>query len=887
MKKITLLAVSLLCLLAISKQKAFGQDVRTTETLYLSGTDKDHQVAWQFFCTDGARSGEWRAIRVPSCWEQEGFGFYNYGHDRPSHHEQGIYRTRFTLPQQWNDKRIFIVFEGVMTDAEVRVNGQLAGPVHQGSFYRFKYDITTLVKRQQVNLLEVTVSKESANKSVNEAERRADYWIFGGIFRPVYLEAQPNAFIDHVAIDARHTGEWRADIWTDAPDSKQLTADVAIVDGQGRVVGQSQRADLQSDSARLSLNISSPKAWTSETPHLYTARFTLYEDGRPVHTYNKLFGFRTIELRQCDGFYVNGVKVKFKGVCRHTFWPESGRTISKALAIEDVNLIKEMNMNAVRMSHYPPDQYFLDACDSLGLYVIDELAGWQSAYDDTTSVRLAHEMIQRDVNHPCIVIWSNGNEGGFPKAARPWYKLLDIQQRHVVEPWSRYDGVDTHHYPRYQPARERATRGDVVYMPTESLHGLHDGGHGAGLEDYWEMVRSTPTAAGQFLWDFADEGVVRHDLNDSIDVFNDKAPDGILGPHHEKEGSFFTIKEVWSPIHVEKPDFDHFNGSLTVSNRYHFTNLRDCRFTATLSCYPAPLDASQVQQRMFSVTSPDLAPWTEGGRLTIDLPPDWRDSDVLTLTATGPDGREVCTWTWPITKAQQMTMRLLPKKQKALKGKKAIAAIDAIKALLRPRFVGVDSTQAALQWTALAGGWLRLDYSYTLDGDYDVAGITFNYPEADVTGATLLADGPYRVWKNRLKGVSFDIHEKTYNNTITGQTWEYPEFKGYYAHFTAMQLHGRTQQLTLLSATDGVFLHLFTPEKPKHMSKNVDPAFPDGQLSLLSCIPAVGTKFSRAEEEGPQGAKTHFNHQTIQGTAYLKVEKFESLAPYRGLGDIR
>jgi hypothetical protein len=172
-----------------------------------------------------------------------------------------------------------------------------------------------------------------------------------------------------------------------------------------------------------------------------------------------------------------------------------------------------------------------------------------------------------------------------------------------------------------------------------------------------------------------------------------------------------------------------------------------------------------------------------------------------------------------------------------------------------------------------------LDYTSILDGDYDVTGITFNYPEADVTHATLLADGPYRVWKNRLKGVTFDIHEKTYNNTITGQTWEYPEFKGYYAHFTAMQLHGRTQQLTLLSATDDVFLHLFTPEKPKHMSKNVDPAFPDGQLSLLSCIPAVGTKFSRAEEEGPQGAKAHFDNHTIKGTAYLKLVPLVALPP--------
>ena len=865
--------ISLLSVLGVSGLKA-SDEVTSTEKLYLSGTDKDQRVEWQFYCSDGARSKQWTNIAVPSCWELEGFGFYNYGHDRPPHNEQGFYRTNFTVPQRWEGKRVFIVFEGVMTDAEVHINGQLAGPIHQGAFYRFKYDITALVKRQQDNLLEVTVSKESTNKSINEAERRADYWIFGGIFRPVYLEAQPEAFIDHVAIDARHTGELRADVWVDATAGKRLKADVAILDDQGRSVGHTEPGVLQNDSTRLSLNISSPKAWTSETPHLYTARFTLYEDGKPVHAYEKRFGFRTIEFRQHDGLYVNNVKVKFKGVCRHTFWPESGRTISKALAIEDVNLIKEMNMNAVRMSHYPPDQFFLDVCDSLGLYVVDELAGWQSAYDSITSIRLVHEMIKRDVNHPSILIWSNGNEGGFPKAARPWYGLLDIQKRHVVEPWSRYDGIDTHHYPRYNPAKERATRGDVVYMPTESLHGLHDGGHGAGLEDYWEMIRSTPTAAGQFLWDFADEGVVRHDLNDSIDVFNDKAPDGILGPHHEKEGSFFTIREVWSPIYVEKPRFDQFDKTFTVSNRYHYTNLRDCHFTATLLRYPAPLDASQVQRTDISLPSPDVAPWTEGALLNMPVSsPDVHEADVLAMTATAPDGHEVCTWTWPITKAQQLTQRILPSKQKVLKGKKAKAVIAEIQTMLKPRFVGVDSMQASLQWTAFADGWLRLDYSYILDGDYDVAGITFDYPEADVTGATLFADGPYRVWKNRLKGVTYGIHEKTYNNTITGQTWEYPEFKGYYSHFTAMQLHGRTQQLTLLSATDDTFLHLFTPEKPKHMSKNVDPAFPEGQLSLLTCIPAIGTKFSRAEDEGPQGAKAHFDRKVIKGTAYLKIEK--------------
>ena len=842
-----------------------------TETVFLSGTDKDHQVDWQFMCTDGARSGEWSTIGVPSCWEQEGFGHYNYGHDRPPHAEQGHYRTTFNIPRHWNGHRVFIVFEGVMTDAEVRINGQLAGPVHQGAFYRFKYDITPIVNRYGENMLEVAVSKESANKSVNEAERRADYWIFGGIFRPVYLEAQPQTFIDRVAIDARHTGELQADVWVDAAKKGSYTVDVAILDDKGNNVGQSQPAALTNDSARVTLRVDHPATWTSETPILYTARFNLYKDGRQAHTYDKRFGFRTIEFRERDGFYVNGVKIKFKGVCRHTFWPESGRTSSKALAIEDVNLIKDMNMNAVRMSHYPPDQYFLDVCDSLGLYVVDELAGWQAAYDDTTAVRLVHEMIRRDVNHPSIVIWSNGNEGGFPKAARPWYSRLDLQGRHVVEPWSRYDGTDTHHYPRYNPARERATRGDVVYMPTESLHGLHDGGHGAGLEDYWTMIRQTPTAAGQFLWDFADEGVVRHDLNDSIDVFNDKAPDGILGPHHEKEGSFYTIKEVWSPVHVERPDFDHFDGTLTISNRYHFTNLRDCRFKATLVSYPSPLQNNQKSVRPVTVTQPNVAPWTEGATMQMQLPADWRQADVLTVTVTDPTGRELYTWTWPLTHTEQFASRLLPGKLKPLKGKKQQTETVQWTERLHPRLT--EGADGEVRLTAMTDGWLRIYYTLRLDGDYYVAGITMDYPEEEATGgATLLADGPYRVWKNRQKGVAYDIHEKAYNNTITGQTWDYPEFKGYYARFTAMQLHGKTQRLTLLSATDNVYLHLFTPDQPKHKSKNVDPAFPDGQLSLLVCIPAVGTKFSRAEEEGPQGARQHYDHQEMKGTAYLRIE---------------
>ena len=899
-----------------------GATERPTKVLYLSGMGKDDPVMWDFYCTAGANSGSWSRIGVPSCWEMQGFGAYNYGHDRPAHDEEGIYRRSFRVPASWKGLRTFIVFEGVMTDAEVLVNGQTAGPIHQGAFYRFKYDITSLLDMDGDNALEVRVRKESLNPSINEAERRADYWIFGGIFRPVYLEGVPSSFIERVAVDALSDGSFRADVILDSgPVSPEgMRAAVRVLDSKGKEVAQSTSFPFTGDSTRVFLKVNSPHPWTSETPSLYTAEFSLNgKDGSLLHTVRRKFGFRTIEFRERDGFYVNGVKVKFKGVCRHTFWPESGRTSSPALALEDVRLIKEMNMNAVRMSHYPPDSYFLDICDSLGLYVIDELAGWQSAYDGPTACRLARDMVRRDVNHPSVVIWSNGNEGGFPVQARSVYGANDIQGRHVVEPWSRFNGTDTNHYPKYANAASRARKGDVVYMPTESLHGLHDGGHGAGLKDYWDMIRTTPCAAGQFLWDFADEGVVRHDIRDSIDVFNDKAPDGILGPHHEKEGSFFAIKEIWSPVSVQDPDMATFDGTLTISNRYHFTDLSSCSFKSSLISYGNPFEQASVRTSPVQVLPVSLPPWTEGGRAQLVLPEGWRDADILSFSAFGPTGEELYTWTWPISDPGSIAGRLIPqgspRKAKVVqdndiltvktgdlaisfnkhtgiltdlrKGGKVVPFPDG------PRFSGVSeevrsvccgkgaegcyievtfSPDAFIRWTVLGDGWLTLKYRYILDGDFDCAGLTFKYPEEGISRAQLFADGPYRVWKNRTAGVSYGLHDKKYNDTITGQSWDYPEFKGYYSRFTALRLEGKDHTLTIVGGNEGDYLHLFTPGKPKYMSQNADPQFPAGDISILRSISAIGTKFTTAPEEGPMGARAHFENTPVEGELYFHID---------------
>ena len=183
------LQIMIYTLLLITGAGAYAQQ---TQTMYLSGTGSDHTVNWQFYCTAGRNSGKWTTIPVPSNWELQGFGKYNYGLDKDSLKgtEKGLYKYSFRVPASWRGKAVNIVFEGSMTDTEVKLNGKSAGPVHQGSFYRFKYDISSLLNYGASNTLEVTVAKQSANASVKAAERKGDFWIFGGIYRSLLITHQ-------------------------------------------------------------------------------------------------------------------------------------------------------------------------------------------------------------------------------------------------------------------------------------------------------------------------------------------------------------------------------------------------------------------------------------------------------------------------------------------------------------------------------------------------------------------------------------------------------------------------------------------------------------------------------------------------------------------------
>jgi hypothetical protein len=649
-------ARTLLCAFVVflsAAGRAIAADVPKTERLYLSGHGPEDAVPWGFTVTGGRRAGEQTTIPVPSNWEQQGFGTYSYGEQRaPRANEQGLYRLHFTAPAAWNGQRIHLVFEGVMTDATVKLNGQLAGPTHQGAFYRFYYDVTKTLKPGAENVLQVEVAKESANPDTNTSERTADYWVFGGIFRPVWLEVQPLESIEHTAIDAQADGTLIASVeLASSRIATRVEGQVMTLDGLAVGAGFSTAVPAGGGSPlRLLTHIDAPKLWTAETPNLYDLKLTLFNGKVALHTTTERFGFRTFEVRPRKGLYLNGQRILLKGVNRHSFRPEKGRSLDREDNYADARLIKSMNMNAVRMSHYPPDPAFLEAADELGIYVLDELSGWHHAHDTDVGRRLVREMVDRDVNHPSILFWDNGNEGGWNRDLDGEFALYDPQQRRVLHPWEVHDDVDTKHYPNYDDLTRRLA-GPNVLMPTEFLHAIYDGGGGAGLEDYWKALSASAFGGGGFIWDLADEGIARTDRDGAIDVFSTYAPDGVVGPHAEKEGSYYAIRDLWSPVQIATPDLSPgFDGTLRVSNNYDFNPLSRVRFQWQWVRFPGPIAQGVLPSVQMSgeAAGPAVGPHAVG-TLKLELPQHWRDTDALMLTAIGPDKQNVWTWTWPVS----------------------------------------------------------------------------------------------------------------------------------------------------------------------------------------------------------------------------------------------
>jgi hypothetical protein len=895
-----------------------------TEVQYLSGHGKDDAVPWNFFCTSGAQSGFWTNLPVPSCWELHGFGKINYHRDATnSYDERGLYEHEFSVPQNWRGKRIFLVFDGSMTDMGAKLNGQSVGPVHQGAYYGFKYEVTALVNFGATNKLEVEVAKHSANASINGAERTGDYWMYGGIFRPVRLEAVPAQFIERVAVDTTADGIFSAQAFLNGiTNAWEVEAQIQTTDGQN--VGEPFRAGIIAGGARpdvsnLKSQIPSPKLWTAETPNLYQVQIRLKHGDTIIHQVTQRFGFRTFEVRDGDGLYLNGQRVILKGCDRHSFWPDSGRCLSDAVHRLDIETMKDMNMNAVRMSHYPPDAEFLDLCDELGLYVLDELGGWHKFYDNETGARLVGEMVTRDVNHPSILFWDNGNEGGFNTNLDNIFGKYDPQSRRVLHPWAPFSGMNTAHYLPYDFAKlacdgvpitfqknkyfaDTNSAQKWIYMPTEFMHGLYDGGAGAGLQDVWDLMSHSQYLGGGFIWAFLDEGIKRAD-NGEIDVSGNEAPDGIVGPYREREASFYAVKQIWSPIQVTRTGGSK-SFSLTVENHFSFTDARQCKFTWEWRRFSGPAETNSsytvVSSGVFK--SPPIPPGGLGKLEFEKILP--AIGDAFALRAEDPAGRELWSWVWPRKANAATRLADEPAAQRAIPGETngtiVVQAGDMAATFSKQtgQLLGVrrgaqvfslangprpatgsatlreihfdddgpdaivsakyDGDLKSVLWRIYNNGWIKCDYDYTAIGTNDFLGVIFDYPENQVKAKRWLGDGPYRVWKNRLAGATFGLWQNDYNNTITGwRGWVYPEFKGCFANVRWLQLETAEGEITVVNNSGVPFMQVLTPEfPPANLGGHTIPSLPACGLGFLDAIPPIGSKFQLAEANSPSGSRT-------------------------------
>jgi len=896
--------------------------VAQSQIKYLSGTGADRTVSWDFYCSDGMNSKKWTKIQVPSCWEQQGFGEYNYGHVPLNKrlNEQGHYKHEFAAAADWKEKNVQLFFEGVFTDCEVLLNGKSVGQ-HQGGFYEFNFDVSAFLNYGQKNLLEVKVKKRSDNKSINQAELEADFWNFGGIFRPVYLQVNPKEYIEHLAIDPRADGSIKTDV-TVSNLKQTAKVQLSIQDFKGKILAAfSDPVNGKSGIFHTSHQFPNPKLWSAEFPNRYLAVYTLLDkSGKVLHKRTEKIGFRTVEVRAQDGIYVNGAKIKFKGVNAHTFHPDFGRTSSEKFSIETVNLIKDMNMNAVRMSHYPHDKHFMNACDSLGLFVLDELTGWQApSYDAVVGRKLLRELIKRDVNYASVLFWDNGNEGGWNRDYDHEFAEQDIQKREVLHPWEAFGKTVTAHYIDYNYLSGDNFANRQIFFPTEFLHGLYDGGIGAGLNDYWTKMWSNPLCAGGFLWVLADENIMRTDTK-VLDGDGNHAPDGIVGPYHEKEGSFYTVKEIWSPVFIEdKYITPEFNGLLNIENRFHYTNLSQCKLAYRWVKLPTPSAKSRTLLAQGIPIVKNLAPM-ERGVLKVGLPINWQEADVLELEATDPHGRHIYTWTFPVKSPVALTKNLLS-------GTKFNSVVqfteddDAFRFKVKDLQIAIDKKEGLLQqvsnakgllplskgpvmaaegypltdisheeiagvhqiimnyernrtkiiWTIKPDGLVYLDVKYQPKGNASSYGVDFSLPESDVTKVRWMGDGPYRVWKNRLKGVNFNVWEKAYNNTLTGSAgFIYPEFKGYHANLYWAEIALKSgQSFRVYCNTEDVFMKLFNPlagPSPENaITKNSA-----GDLSFLNGIPAIGNKFSAPNSLGPESSNYQYDFKRVLD-GYLNI----------------
>jgi beta-galactosidase len=631
---------------------------------------KPEQRPLDFFKADFDDSS-WETIPVPSNWEMHDYGTpiyvsagYPFKIDPPrvtseppadytSYKERNpvsSYRRSFEIPNEWINQQVLLHFEGVDSAFYIWINGQLVG-YSEDSRTPSEFDITDQLLKGE-NTIAVQVYRWCDGSYLEDQ----DMWRLSGIFRDVYLLARPRVSLRDFAIrtdlddssgnatlriepEITVAGDQNVEGWTieaQLYDGEKPVFAEPLTENVAKIANRDYKADLLAERTPqrgqpkfgwLTADVKSPRLWTAETPHLYRLVLALKDDqGIVVEAAGTDVGFRQIEIR--DGqFLVNGKPIRLRGVNRHEHDPALGHVMTEERMIEDIKLMKQANINAVRTAHYPDHPQWYELCDRYGLYVIDEaniethgLRGklasdpnWYAAF-----LERAIHMAERDKNHPSVICWSMGNESGYGPnfaAISGWLHAFDptrpIHYEGAQDSPTDPDTVDiiSRFYPRVQgdylnppntegdfsierPENARWERlldiaqNDPSGRPVLTSEYAHAMGNAMGnLREYWDEIYSNPRMLGGFIWEWADHGLYKKNEQgetfiayggDFGDVPNLKTfcLDGVVLADRTLTPKYWEVKKIYQPIDI-RLDFSGNIPKVIITNRHDHTNLRE------------------------------------------------------------------------------------------------------------------------------------------------------------------------------------------------------------------------------------------------------------------------------------------------------------------------
>ena len=636
------------------------------------------------FFEPGFDDAAWGTIAVPGNWETQGYGFPIYTNTKYPHpanppyiphtdNPVGSYRHTFALPEAWAGRRVFLHFEAGASAMYVWVNGRQVG-YSQATKLPAEFDITAYLHAGE-NLLAVEAYRWSDGSYLEDQ----DFWRLSGFDRGVYLYTTADVRIRDLFVrgdldKAYKNGRLQAQIEVADLGDRPFrgTVELTLLDPSGRRVVQQRKAASVAAGGRLTLpfaaSVNAPALWSNETPNLYTTVVTLRDAaGQIVESTACRTGFRSVEIRNAQ-LLLNGKRIEIHGVNLHEHHPEQGHVVDRATMLRDIETMKAFNINAVRTSHYPEPTAWYDLCDQYGILLVDEAnieshgMGYgerslakQPEWLDAQMDRM-QRTLERDKNHPSVIIWSMGNECGNGivfETIYDWVKQRDpsrpVQFEQAKE--ARNTDIVCPMYPSIRAMKEYAARTDVTrpYIMCEYGHAM--GNSSGNFQEYFDIIATAPHMQGGFIWDWVDQGLsatgvngrpywgyggdfgawmYTHDENFCIN--------GVVQPDRTPHPGLYEVKKVYQNIRFASDD--PASGRVTIENRYLYNDLKQYDFRWELLRGGEPLasgnfDVSLAAGRQTAVQLP-LPALDGAGEYALNLYAATRE-DALLL----PAGHEI------------------------------------------------------------------------------------------------------------------------------------------------------------------------------------------------------------------------------------------------------